>query len=46
LKIRVITYWGMRFDVRWYNSGKPFDLPNQSDRLRELELSGGVTLNL
>ena len=46
MKVRFSTYWGVRFDVRWYNSGKPFDFPNQTGRLQQLEIGGGLTFNL
>lgn len=45
IKIRVTGIWGIRLDVRQYNSGKPFDFPNQSGRLLQTEVSGGVTFN-
>jgi opacity protein-like surface antigen len=46
LKVRITSIWGMRFDVRWYNTSKPFGLFNQSGRLQQLELGGGLTFNL
>jgi len=46
LKVRVTSIWGVRLDVRWYNTSKPFGFFNQSGRLQQLEASGGVTLNL
>ncbi len=46
LKVRLTSIWGVRFDVRWYNTGKPFPLYNQSGRLQQLELGGGITFNL
>lgn len=46
LKVRVTSIWGARFDVRWYNTGKPFDFPNSTGRLQQLELGAGITFNL
>ncbi len=46
LKVRLTDIWGMRFDVRQYNMGKPFGFPNQSGRLLQLEISAGVSFNL
>jgi len=46
IKVRPTEIWGLRFDVRWYNTGKPFDFPNQSGRLQQLEIGGGFTFNL
>src|SRR5690348_3881218 len=42
LKVRLTGFWGIRFDVRWYNTSKPFDFPYQSGRLNMLGVSGGV----
>jgi opacity protein-like surface antigen len=46
LKVRVSGFWGVRFDVRWYNTSKPFDLPFQSGRLNMLGISGGISVNM
>ncbi|HLK50912.1 MAG TPA: outer membrane beta-barrel protein [Bryobacteraceae bacterium] len=46
LKFRVTSIWGIRFDVRFYNMGKPFNFPNQSGRLIQQEYSVGATFNL
>jgi len=46
LKIRLTSIWGIRFDVRFYNMGKPFDFPNQSGRLIQQEYSVGASFNL
>jgi hypothetical protein len=46
LKVRLTDIWGIRFDVRFYNMGKPFDFPNQSGRLIQQEYSVGVSFNL
>jgi hypothetical protein len=46
LKVRLTSIWGIRFDARFYNMGKPFDFPNQSGRLIQQEYSVGVSFNL
>lgn len=46
VKVRVTSIWGMRLDVRYYNTGKPFNLPNQTGRLQQLEITGGISFNL
>jgi hypothetical protein len=46
IKIRVKDPWGMRLDVRQYNMGKPFNLPNASGRLLMWEFSGSVSFFL
>ena len=46
LKLRLTSIWGVRFDARFYNMGKPFDFPNQSGRLIQQEYSVGVSFNL
>jgi opacity protein-like surface antigen len=46
LKVRITSIWGVRFDVRWYNTSKPFNFPNQTGRLQQLEIDGGLTFNL
>jgi opacity protein-like surface antigen len=46
VKGRISSMWGIRFDVRYYNTSKPFDFPNQKGRLNQLEISGGFSFNL
>ena len=46
LKVRLTSIWGIRFDARFYNMGKPFDFPNQTGRLIQQEYSVGVSFNL
>ncbi len=46
LKVRLTDIWGIRFDARYYNMGKPFDFPNQSGRLIQAEYSAGFSFNL
>lgn len=46
LKVRLTDIWGVRFDVRLYNMGKPFNLPDQSGRLVQQEYSVGISFNL
>jgi opacity protein-like surface antigen len=46
VKARLTSMWGIRFDVRYYNTSKPFDFPNQRGRLNMLEISGGFSFNL
>ena len=46
IKFRLSSIWGIRFDVRFYNMGKPFNFPNQSGRLIQQEYSVGATFNL
>lgn len=46
LKVRITSIWGVRLDVRLYNTSKPFSFFNQNGRLNQLEASGGVTFNL
>ncbi len=43
LKIKVLENWGIRFDVRQYNMGKPFNLPNASGRFLMWEFGGGIS---
>jgi Outer membrane protein beta-barrel domain len=42
VKAHVKGRWGVRFDVREYFSGKPFDLPLASGMLWQTEVSGGI----
>jgi opacity protein-like surface antigen len=46
LKVRITSIWGIRLDLRVYNTSKPFNFFNQNGRLNKLEASGGVTFNL
>ena len=43
IKIRTTTNWGFRVDGRYYEGAKPFQFFNQSGRLRQLELSAGIS---
>jgi opacity protein-like surface antigen len=44
LKFKVTESYGFRLDVRDYVTGKPFDLPDNSGRLHNLEFSAGFSL--
>ncbi len=46
IKVRVSPMFGVRFDVHDYWNGKPFDFPNQSGMIRQLEVSAGFSLLL
>ncbi|MDX2154553.1 MAG: outer membrane beta-barrel protein [Bryobacteraceae bacterium] len=46
IKVRVSPIFLIRFDVRQYQTGKPFDLPGADGRLRQLEVSAGFSLAL
>jgi len=46
IKVKVKEPWGLRFDVRQYNMGKPFQLPNASGRLLLWEFSGSISFLL
>jgi opacity protein-like surface antigen len=46
IKVKVKEPWGVRFDVRQYNMGKPFSLPNASGRLLMWEFTGGISFLL
>ena len=46
LKVKVKEPWGFRLDVRQYNMGKPFKLPNGGGRLLMWEFSGGLSFLL
>jgi hypothetical protein len=46
LKVRVTSIWGLRFDVRQYSSGHPFDFPNADGLLRQTAYTGSITFNL
>jgi len=41
VKVRVTSLFGVRFDVRQYINGKPFDLPLADGILRQTEVSAG-----
>ncbi|HWQ56301.1 MAG TPA: outer membrane beta-barrel protein [Bryobacteraceae bacterium] len=49
IKARLTDVWGVRFDIRQYNTGKP-DLfqttEAPSGRLRQTEVSAGISFNL
>ena len=42
IKVRVSASIGIRFDVRQYQTPKPFDLPGSSGWMRQNEISAGV----
>jgi opacity protein-like surface antigen len=44
LKFKVTDSYGLRLDVRDHVTGKPFDLPDNSGRLHNLEISAGFSL--
>jgi opacity protein-like surface antigen len=44
VEVRITPVWGIRLDVRDYATGKPIDLPNQSGWLKQLAITGGVSL--
>lgn len=49
LKATVTEVWGVRFDIRQFNTGKPdlFQTPQgPSGRLKQTEISAGVSFNL
>ena len=46
VKVKVKEPWGFRLDVRQYNMGKPFKLPNASGRLLMWEFSGSISFLL
>jgi len=43
IKVRTSANWGFRVDGRYYEGPKPFQFFNQSGRLRQLELSAGIS---
>jgi opacity protein-like surface antigen len=45
-KVRLNEIWGLRFDGRLYECGKPFNFANQSGLLRQLEVTAGLSFNL
>ena len=46
LKVKLTQIFGLRVDFRQYNTGKPFDLPLVSGRLRQNEISASFGLLL
>lgn len=46
VKMKLTSKWGLRLDFRQYNSGKPFDLPLATGRLRQNEISASFGLLL
>ena len=42
VKVRVKENWQVRFDLRQYETGKPFSLPGASGRLLQDEISVGI----
>ena len=46
VKVRVTETWLFRVDYRDYITGKPFDLPGAEGRLRQTEISAGVSFTL
>jgi len=46
VKVRVTETWLFRVDYRDYNTSKPFDLPGASGRLRQTEISAGLSFTL
>ena len=45
IKFKVTEIIGIRFDVRQYNTGHPFEFPNQSGRLLQTAITGGASFN-
>lgn len=46
IKVRITSMFGLRVDYRQYSTGKPFDLPLASGRLRQNEFSASFGLLL
>ena len=46
VKVRITPTWLFRVDYRDYNTGTPFDLPGAEGRLRQTEISAGVSFTL
>ncbi len=46
VKFKLSGMWQLRFDIRQYNSSKPFGLPNNGGRLLLNEVSGGFGIAL
>src|SRR6266853_1415330 len=44
VKVKLTSMWGLRFDVRRYETRKPFDLFLKDGWLHQTEVSGGVGL--
>jgi len=45
IKVKVSPMMGIRFDVRQYNTGHPFEFANRSGRLLQTAITGGVSIN-
>jgi hypothetical protein len=45
IKVKVSPLLGIRFDIRQYNSGHPFEFSNRSGRLLQTAITGGVSIN-
>ncbi len=46
IKVRISPKYLIRFDVRQYLQGKPFDFPGQSGKLTLVEVSAGFSIHL
>lgn len=46
VKVRITPIFAIRLDLRQYLTGKPFDLPNQTGKFRQNEISAGFSLIL
>lgn len=46
VKVRVTEKWLFRVDLKQYMTGKPFDLPGVSGKLKQNEISAGVSFVL
>ncbi|MEO8658630.1 MAG: outer membrane beta-barrel protein [Bryobacteraceae bacterium] len=46
VKVRVSSLFLIRLDVRQYQTGKPFSLPNQNGLFKQLEVTAGFSLAL
>jgi hypothetical protein len=44
VKMKVTGIYGLRFDLRDYVTGKPFDLPNVKGMLHNVEVSAGIAI--
>lgn len=45
IKVKVSPLLGIRFDVRQYNTGHPFEFSNRSGRLLQTAFTAGVSIN-
>jgi hypothetical protein len=45
IKVKVSPIFGIRFDVRQYNTGHPFEYSNRSGRLLQTAFTGGFSIN-